>query len=70
MTAAKSRRAAIDEALAECPVDRWVHFDDLSDFMQAADLEFDVTRDPWRSSTRTAHGWTTPICRERMIWSF
>lgn len=47
MTAAKHRRAAIDEALAECPVDRWVHVDGLSAFMQAADLEFDVTRDPW-----------------------
>ena len=48
MTAAKQRRAAIEEALAECPVDRWVRFDDLSGFMQAADLEFEVTRDPWR----------------------
>ena len=47
MTAARRRRAAIDEALAACPVDRWVCFDDLSRFMQAADLEFAVTRDPW-----------------------
>ena len=47
MTAAKDRRAVIDEALEECPVDRWVRFDDFSSFMQAADLEFSITRDPW-----------------------
>ena len=47
LTAPADRRAAITIALAECPVGRWVRVDDFSRFMQAADLDFDVTRDPW-----------------------
>ena len=47
MTAPAGRRAVIAEALAQCPVGRWVRFDDFSRFMQAASFDFDVTRDPW-----------------------
>jgi hypothetical protein len=47
MTAATDRRAVVAEALAECPVGRWVSIDDLWRFMQAADFSFEVTRDPW-----------------------
>ena len=47
MTAASNRRPVIAEALAQCPVGRWVRFDDFSRFMQAASFEFAITRDPW-----------------------
>ena len=47
MTAASGRRPVVADALAECPVGRWVRFDDFSQFMQAASFRFDVTRDPW-----------------------
>ena len=48
MAAASSRRPVIAEALAECPVDRWVHTRDFSRFMQASGLDFSMTRDPWK----------------------
>ena len=48
MTAASHRRPVIAEALARCPVNRWVRFDDFSRFMLASSLEFSITRDPWR----------------------
>ncbi len=48
MTAASGRRPIVAEALEECPVGRWVRFDDFSRFMQAESLDFSVTRDPWR----------------------
>ncbi len=47
MTAASSRRPVIAEALAQCPVGRWVRFEDFSRFMQAASFDFEVTRNPW-----------------------
>jgi len=47
MTAASGRRPVVADALAECPVGRWVRFDDFSQFMQAASFHFDVTRNPW-----------------------
>ena len=47
LTAASGRRPVVADALAECPVGRWVRFDDFSQFMQAASFRFDVTRDPW-----------------------
>ena len=47
MTAASGRRPIIADALAQCPVGRWVRFDDFSQFMEAASFDFDVTRDPW-----------------------
>ncbi len=47
MTAATDRRVIVAEALAKCPVGRWVTVDNLWCFMQAADLSFEVTRDPW-----------------------
>ena len=48
MTAPRKRRPWIDEALAECPVGRWVQVDEFFRFMQAAELDFNVTRDLWR----------------------
>ena len=47
MTAASGRRPVVADALAECPVGRWVRFDDFSQFMQAMSFDFEVTRDPW-----------------------
>ncbi len=56
MTAASSRRAAIAEALTECPVGLWVRIGDLSRFMQASgDFDFSITRDPWRLYIAEAH---------------
>ena len=43
MSAVGPRRMAIDLALQECPVGRWVTLDGFSRFMQASELEFDVT---------------------------
>lgn len=47
MTTARYRRVAIAEALEQCPPGQWVSCDELSRYMQAADLEFEVTHDPW-----------------------
>lgn len=47
MTATESRRAVIVEALRQCPIGKWVKFDDFSRFMQATGADFDVTREPW-----------------------
>ena len=48
MSAIAPRRAAIEEALQECPVGRWVLLDDFSRFMRAADHVFVVAHDPWK----------------------
>ena len=48
MTAASNRRPVIARALTQCPVGRWVRFDDFSRFMQASSFDFSITRDPWR----------------------
>jgi hypothetical protein len=55
MTAPESRRAAIADALAECPAGRWVKFDEFSRFMRAAGYDFEVTRDPWSLYIADAH---------------
>ena len=55
MTAASGRRPVIAEALAQCPVGRWVRFDDFSRFMRASGLEFGITRDPWKLYISEAH---------------
>lgn len=47
MTAARKRRPWINEALAECPMGGWVQVDEFFRFMQAAELDFSVTRQPW-----------------------
>ncbi len=47
MTAAEDRRAVIVEALRQCPIGKWIKFDDFSRFMQAASYDFEVTRAPW-----------------------
>jgi len=48
MSAVAPRRDAIQQALQECPVGRWISVDEFSRFMQASDLLFEVTRDPWK----------------------
>ena len=48
MTAAEDRRIAVEDALAECPVGRWIRFDDFSHFMYVTPFDFEVTHDPWR----------------------
>ncbi len=48
MTAAVERRRVIADALAECPVGRWIHVDEFIRFMQAVPFHFEVTEDPWR----------------------
>ena len=47
LTSALERRDVIAEALARCPEDRWVLFDEFSRFMRASSLTFEVTSDPW-----------------------
>ena len=44
LTAAAGRRLDVAFALAECPVGKWIGFDDFSRFMRAADHDFIVTR--------------------------
>jgi hypothetical protein len=48
LTAVTTRRDAVADALAECPVGRWVETDELFRYMRAAGHEFEVTRDAWR----------------------
>ncbi len=48
MTAVAPRRQAIEEALQECPVQGWVEVGEFSRFMQASELDFEVTHDPWK----------------------
>jgi hypothetical protein len=48
MVAVENRRSVIDEALKLCPIGEWVKFDDFSRYMQAASLDFEITRDPWK----------------------
>jgi hypothetical protein len=48
LTAVAGRRSAIAAALADCPVGQWVAVDELFRHMRSTDLDFEVTRDPWR----------------------
>ncbi len=48
MTVPGARRDVVANALAECPVGRWVHLDEFGRFMRAASFDFAVTEDPWR----------------------
>ncbi|MGB8701807.1 MAG: hypothetical protein WCD18_20520, partial [Thermosynechococcaceae cyanobacterium] len=47
LTAVSGRRAAITQALSECPVGEWMAIDDFFRYMKAKQYTFDVTRDPW-----------------------
>lgn len=47
LTPPADRRLTIRNALAECPVGRWVETGEFSRFMQAAGFQFEVTRDAW-----------------------
>lgn len=47
MTPPAERRRAIQAALAECPVGRWVEVSEFSRYMQAAGFQFEVTRHAW-----------------------
>src|SRR5262249_10283372 len=55
MTAVTGRRTALAGALQQCPVGKWVKFDDFSNFMQAASFDFEVTRQPWDLYIADAH---------------
>ena len=75
MSAVAPRREAIAEALQECPVGRWIAFEEFSRFMLASDRSFEVTRDPWKLylcehhygnlGYEGSHGWN--ILQERYI---
>ncbi len=47
LTAPAGRRAAIVQALAECPAGRWIDTNEFSRYMQAAGHRFEVARDLW-----------------------
>lgn len=46
MTAVAGRRETIASILTECPVGKWILFDDFSRYMLATGNRFEVTRDP------------------------
>jgi hypothetical protein len=48
LTAVAGRREPIADAIAECPIGRWVAIDDLFRYMRAVGHRFEVTRNPWR----------------------
>ncbi len=47
LTALAGRRRAIAGALSEFPAGKWIALDEFSRYMQAADHQFLVTREPW-----------------------
>jgi len=47
MSATAPRRMTIAENICECPVGKWIPFDEFSQFMLANGAEFDITRNPW-----------------------
>ena len=47
LTALEPRRAAVANALVECPEGEWVDVGRFQRFMLAEDYTFEVTRDPW-----------------------
>lgn len=46
LTAIDHRRNVVALALAECPIGRWVRFDDFSKYMRATGFAFKVTHNP------------------------
>lgn len=47
LTAVAGRREVIGEALAECPVGRWVVIDEVFRYMRSVGHRFEVTRNAW-----------------------
>ena len=47
MTNPAYRRIQIVDGLRDCPVGKWVHFDEFSRYLRAMDLSFEVTENPW-----------------------
>lgn len=47
LTAVSSRREAVADSLAECPVGGWIATDEFFRYMQASGNDFEVTRDAW-----------------------
>ena len=47
MTAVPERRSTVADALSQCPVGRWVRFDEFGRWMQVAGFDFVVNRNPW-----------------------
>ncbi len=80
MTAVAPRRSAIAMALQQCPVGAWVAVDELGRFMQADELGFEVTHDPWklyladpeygRLGYAGSHGWDILQLRYLMCFLF
>ncbi|MEW6488528.1 MAG: hypothetical protein AB1578_11530 [Thermodesulfobacteriota bacterium] len=48
LTAVAGRRAAVEEALRNCPPGRWVPVDELFRYMRSAGHTFHVAHDPWK----------------------
>jgi len=48
MAAVPPRRAAIDQALRQCPVGDWIHIDEFGRFMRAEDMNFTLSHNPWQ----------------------
>lgn len=47
LTAVSSRRDAVADTLAECPVGAWISTDELFRFLRASGNDFSVTRNAW-----------------------
>ncbi len=47
-SAASDRRSSISNALAECPIERWIAIDEFFRLLKASGEDFAVARDPWK----------------------
>ena len=48
MSALEPRRLAVRAALQECPVEGWIEIEAFCRFMQAEEIDFDITHNPWK----------------------
>ena len=48
MTKVSDRRADIELALTECPVNEWIHVDEFFRFMRASNINLEVAQNPWK----------------------
>lgn len=46
-TSTQSRRAVIADTLKQCPVSKWISYEEFYRYMQAVGLSIDVTNNPW-----------------------
>ncbi len=47
LTQASYRRYAVNEALEECPAEKWIEIDEFFRYFQALGIELEVVQDPW-----------------------